>query len=503
MSQHRVSDRGCVYLVGGGPGDPGLITVRGLECLRQADFVLYDSLVNPALLTHVPPGAETVCLAHRGAEQGMTEEEIHRRLVHEAERGKTVVRLKGGDPTVFGRGADEIGALRAAGISFEVVPGVTAALAAASYAEIPITHGDDSSALALVTGHQRRDDSTPLDYGQLAGFPGTLVFYMGVASAGQWSRALVDHGRSPETPVLIVQRCTWSDQQTVACTLGSLAEVIEAVGVRPPTVMVVGEAARRTPQTAWFAARPLFGTRVLVTRPREQASALCRQLSQWGAEVITQPAIVIGEPADWAPVDAALARLDRYDWLVFSSVNGVRCLLDRLEAIGADLRRLGGVKLAAIGPGTAEELARYRLRADVVPGQYRAEALASALAEGAVGRRFLLARASRGREVLAERLHAAGGLVDQIVVYSSTEVEHACPEVAEAVAAAQIDWITVSSSAIAQSLVRMFGDHLTRARLASISPVTSASLRALGYEPSAEATDYTMQGLAESILRAG
>ena len=493
---------GKVYLVGAGPGDPGLITFRGVECLRRADLVLYDYLVNPAVLDHAPRSAELVCLGHHGVQRSAPQGEINARMIAAARAGKTVVRLKGGDPVVFGRGAEEADALRNAGVPLEYVPGVTAALAAAGYAEIPITHSNLSSAVALVTGQEcDSKQGPPLDYGALAGFPGTLIFYMGIASAEHWSEALMRAGKPPDTPVAIVRRCSWSDQTTVRCTLGSVAEVIHQRGLRPPAVIVVGEVVARAPEVSWFAARPLFGTRVLVTRPREQADALFEPLNALGAEVLVQPAIRISDPPDWAPVDAALRELDRFDWLVFFSSNGVRFLLDRLCSTLGDLRRLGSVKLAAIGPGTEGELARYHLRADLVPGEYRAEDLAAALSAEARGRRFLLARASRGREVLAEQLTAAGAAVRQVVVYSSTDVEEPDPAVREALLSGRIDWITVTSSSIARSLVGLFGEELRRSRLASISPVTSEVLRQAGFAPAVEASVYTMPGLVEAILR--
>jgi uroporphyrinogen III methyltransferase/synthase len=494
---------GKVYLVGAGPGDPGLLTLRAAECLRQAELVLYDYLVNPLVLEHAGPEAELVCLGHHGTGRHVSQAEINARMIEAARRGRTVVRLKAGDPCVFGCLAEEAGALRESGIPLEIIPGVTAGLAVAGYAEIPVTHARQASAVALVTGHQRREkQGPPLDYAALAGFPGTLVFYMGVTSAAEWSRALMAGGKSPDTPVAIVRRCTWADQQTVRCTLATLAEVLAAEQLGPPAVFVVGDVVGLAPEASWFSSRPLCGVRVLVTRPGEQARELCDRLAALGAEVLTQPGIEIGPPRDWAPVDAALARLEQYDWLVFSSGNGVRYLLDRLLAGGGDLRRLGRIKLAAIGPGTAAELARYHLRADLMPDEYRAESLAAALLEAgsAQGNRFLLVRADRGRQVLPELLVSSGAAVEQIVAYSTTEVAQADTEVVAALAAGRIDWVTVTSSAIARSLAALFGDALRQSKLASISPVTSGVLRELGYQPAAEAAEYTMAGLVEAIL---
>ena len=290
------------------------------------------------------------------------------------------MRLKSGDPAVFARGADEIESLVRAGIPFEVVPGITAGLAAGSYAGIPVTHRGLSSAVALVTGHEDDDKAGgSLDYGALARFPGTLVYYMGVTSAPHWTAALVAAGKSADTPAAIVRRCTCPDQTLVLCSLGEVAERLEREAVSPPVVVVVGETVRLAPTLAWFNRRPLFGRRVLVTRAAGQASKLAELLEDQGAGVLLQPAIEIGPPADWGPVDRAIERLSQFDWLVFSSANGVRFLLDRLLASGRDLRALGRVHLAAIGPGTAEELARFHLSADLQPTSFRAESLAAAL----------------------------------------------------------------------------------------------------------------------------
>ena len=497
--------RGKVYLVGAGPGDPGLITLRGAQCLARADVVLYDYLANPRLLQHARAGAELVCLGRHGQGRLWSQAEINGRLVEGAMEGKLVVRLKGGDPAVFARTAEEVQALTSAGVAYEIVPGITAALAVSSYAGIPLTHRDGASAVALVTGQQREGDSggqEPLDYAALARFPGTLVFYMGVTTARHWVDHLIAAGKPPGTPAAIVRRCSWPDQAEWHCVLSEVPGVLAAGQVRPPVLVVVGDVVTLAEAPHWFARRPLFGERVLVTRPLEQAGSLLARLEELGAEVLVQPAIEISPPDDWAGVDSALQRLEDFDWLVFSSSNGVRYLLDRLEARGEDLRRLGQVRLAAIGPGTAEELARYRLKADLLPDEYRAEALAASLATQARGKRFLLVRASRGREVLAEELSRAGGSGEQVVVYQSRDVARPEASIDQSLREGKIQWITVTSSAIARSLAALFGEHLRKARLASISPITSATLGELGFDVAVEARQYTMEGLVEAILEA-
>lgn len=503
MAHEEAGKTGRVYLVGAGPGDPGLITLRGVDCLQRADLVLYDYLVDPRALHHASGGAELVCLGHHSQQRTVTQDEIHERMISAARDGLTVVRLKGGDPDVFGKTAEETETLGDAGIPYEIVPGVTAALAAGGYAEIPLTHGDHASCLAFVTGQERRcKKGANLDYQALASFPGTLVFYMGIRSSRRWSRDLIQGGKSPETPVAVVRRCTLPDQAVVRCTLGTVADVIREKRVCPPAVTIVGTVAGLGPELSWFTQRPLFGRNVLVTRPRHQAESLCGRLAELGARVLVQPTIEIRPCKDFGPVDNVLTRLNEFDWLVFSSANGVQHLLERLFSLGRDLRALGGVKLAAIGPGTAETLASWRLTADLVPDEFRAEALADKLAPLAKDRHVLLARASRGREVLAERLQQAGAHVTQLVVYESNDVRSLDPQVQNALAQGQIDWVTVTSSAIAHSAATLLAPHFRQTKIASISPITSGTLRTLGYEPSAEATEYTMDGVVEAILRA-
>ncbi|MCA9246222.1 MAG: uroporphyrinogen-III C-methyltransferase [Planctomycetales bacterium] len=494
---------GRVYLVGAGPGDPLLITLRAVECLRQADLVLYDYLVNAEILEHAA-GAQCECLGRHGQGRLISQADINKRLVDEARLGKVVVRLKGGDPVIFARAAEETAALSAAGIPWEIVPGVTAALAAGSYAGIHITDRNEASGVALVTGHESPDKGgAPLDYAALARFPGTLIFYMGVTTAPHWSAALLAAGKPAETPVTIVRRCSWSDQQVLECSLGALAEVLAPGKMRPPAIILVGEVAHPPRERSWLGTRPLFGQTVLVTRPEAQNDRLRLQLQLLGAEVLVQPAIAISAPRNFAEIDAAIANLSGFDWIVFSSANGVRYFFSRLANLDQDARALARTKIAAIGPATAEELsATHGLRADLVPETYRAEALAEALSQEANGRRFLLVRASRGREVLSEQLLAAGGDVTQVVAYQSVDVQLPASEIAERLRAGEIHWTTATSSAIARSLVAMFGDRLHQTRLVSISPLTSSVLRESGFEPQAEAVLYTADGLIQAILEA-
>jgi uroporphyrinogen III methyltransferase / synthase len=495
--------QGKVYLIGAGPGEPGLLTLRGRECLAESEVVLYDYLVNPRILRNLRPETQAICLGAHGQTKIWTQAEINARLVTEALAGKKVSRLKGGDPAIFGRLAEELEALRAHQIDYEIVPGVTAALAAACYAEIPITHRDLASAVAFIAGHEDDDkSSSSLDYEALARFPGTLVVYMGVTRVQTWTNGLLAAGKSSETPVAIIRRASLPDQVVVHSTLGATAaELTPASKLRPPVIVIVGSVAALGPALSWFERRPLYGQKVVITRAAEQADELRCLIEQQGGEVFEQPAIEIDAPADWAPVDEMIGQLARFDWLVFSSSNGVEYFLQRLFHLGLDARAFGEARIAAIGPGTAERLAKYHLRAELVPEAYRAEALASALAPLAPDRRFLLLRASRGREVLADELRAAGGEVEQVVVYDSCDVTEPVPRIAALLKSGNIDWMTVTSSAIARSLARMFGDDLRNTKLASISPITSATLRAHGFSPATEATEYTLRGVVDAITR--
>jgi uroporphyrinogen III methyltransferase/synthase len=500
----NASAKAAVALVGAGPGDPRLITVRGVECLAAADVVLYDYLANPRLLEYCRPDATLVCLGKHGRDRIFTQDEINARMTAEALAGNYVVRLKGGDPAVFARCGEEITALEAAGLKYEVVPGITTALAAGSHAGIALTDRRHASAVALVTGHEKGEQAeSKLDYAALAKFPGTLVFYMGVTSAPHWTAELIAAGMSPTMPVAVVRRCSWPDQETHVTTLGELTELMKSLKLRPPVLTIVGPTVAERSLETWFTERPLFGRRVVLTRPKHQCDDARRLLVDLGAEVLLQPAIEIGEPGDWGPLDAALERIGEFDWVVFSSVNGVQSFFARLRRHGRDARALGRARLAAIGPGTAEALEEEKLRADLVPENFRAEALAEAVIRAAAPKsRVLLVRASRGREVLAEMLTAAGHAVTQAEAYSSTDVAMADPEIAAMLATGRIDWLTVTSSAIAKSLVNLFGDDLRKTRLASISPITSETLRWLGHEPAVEAEEYTLPGIVQAIVNA-
>ncbi|MGD9856856.1 MAG: uroporphyrinogen-III C-methyltransferase, partial [Planctomycetaceae bacterium] len=491
-----MAQTGKVYLVGAGPGDPGLLTLRGAACLAEADEVLYDGLVNPLLLRLTPAHASRTSRAPGPEGRRLDQDEINSRLIALARSGKTVVRLKGGDPFIFGRGAEEAEALAQAGIPFEVVPGITAATAAAEYAGISLTHRGSSSAVAYITGHE--DPGKPrsaLDYAALARFPGTLVFYMGLHRLPAITSALMRAGMPWATPAAVICRASTPQQRTVIASLGDLPDRVTAAGLRPPSLIVVGPCVERREGLAWYESRPLLGKRIGITRPDGQAGPQIDRLLALGAEPVLMPTIRIAPLTDWTALDDVLTRLAGFDWIVWTSANGVRAFCDRLWKTGRDVRQLAGLKLAAIGPSTAEALAEFHLRADVVPDEYRAESLAEAMRETVSGSRILWARASRGRDVLPQQLTAAGADVEQIVVYRNEDADRLPPAAAAALEAGDVDWIGLSSPSIARQLAALLSETTRaqlghRTRLAAISPVTQQAAEEAGLPVSLTAGTY-------------
>lgn len=494
----------AVALVGAGPGAPELLTLRGHSLLSRADVVLYDGLSNPELLKFAPQ-AETICVGKHGQSRIWSQPEINREMIRHARRGRRVVRLKGGDPAVFARTAEEIEALRASGIPFEIVPGITAALAASSYAGIPVTQRGLASAVALVTGHEEPGKAvSSLDWEALAKFPGTLVMYMGVTTAGHWTSQLLQFGKPPETPAVILRRCSLPDQRSIECRLDEVAgHLTPATKVRPPVIVLIGPVARLAAGGSWFSNRPLFGQRVLVTRAEDQADELTELLGDLGAQTLIQPAITIDplDPsgAEGRALDARIAAIDNYAVIAFSSRNGVAHFFRRLFELGYDVRVLAGCRIAAVGQRTAESLRGWGVRADLVPASYSAEDLVAALGSELHGLRVLAPRASRGGDTLRVGLEAAGAQVDEVVCYLHRDVETPAASVTSMLERGQISWTTVTSSAIARSLVGMFGERLRQTQLASLSPKTSGTLRQLGFPPAVEAEMATMRSLCEAI----
>jgi uroporphyrinogen III methyltransferase / synthase len=499
---------GTVYLVGAGPGDPGLLTLRGRECLARADLVLYDGLVHPLVLRYASGVAERTARTAGPDGRRLDQAEINHRLIDAARRGLTVVRLKGGDPLIFGRGGEEAQALAEAGVPFEIVPGVTAATAASAYAGIPFTQRETASAVAFITGHEDPSKAEPLlDYPALAHFPGTLVFYMGLHRVAAIADALIAAGKPRETPAAVVSRAATSLQRTVCSTLQRLAADVAAAALEPPSLIIVGECAAQNRATAWFEQRPLLGRRIAITRPEQQADSIIERCFELGAEPVLLPLIRILPPEDWSAVDSAIDRIGNFDWLVFTSVNGVEQFFDRLWARGGDVRRLAHVKLAAIGDATGEALAAKQLRADIVPDSFRAEALGSALAPLVRGQHVLWARASRGRDVLPAILREAGATIEEVVCYQNLDAESLPEPGASLLESGKLDWIGLSSPSIARRLSTLLTptsrEILGRAtKLAAISPVTAEAATSAGLPVATIADTYTWHGLLDAIAQA-
>jgi uroporphyrinogen III methyltransferase/synthase len=476
------------------------MTARSLELIAGADAIFYDRLIPPGALARAPEDADLVYVGKQPGVPSVPQEEIGERLIEAARAGKSVVRLKGGDPYVFGRGGEEGEALREAGVEFEVVPGVTAGVAAPAYAGIPVTHRDDASAVAFVTGHEDPEkEESALDWEALARFPGTLVFYMGVKRLGENAAALIEAGRDPDEPAAAIERGTWPGQRTVSATLGTIAEAVARETVKAPALIIVGEVARRREQLAWLERRPLHGRSVVVTRARAQASGLARTLRDLGAEVVALPAIRIEPRIDSPEVREAVKRLGDYSLVCLTSPNGVRLLFEAMQKAGRDARALANATVAAIGPGTARALAEHGIAADIVPERFVAEALVEAVADIEVeGRRVLVARAAEARDVLPEALRERGAKVDVVPLYETVREE---PDGAEVEAAQSADYVTFTSSSTVTNLLDALGDRFPRnARVVSIGPVTSESARTAGLQVDVEADQHDIDGLLAALL---
>ncbi|MCS6305109.1 MAG: uroporphyrinogen-III C-methyltransferase [Nitrospira sp.] len=500
-------NKGKVYLVGAGPGDPGLLTLRGKECLEQADVVLYDYLANPILLAHAQDRAERIYVGRRGKGKYPEQETINRLLIDRANGGDVVVRLKGGDPFVFGRGGEEAEALALAGIEFEVVPGVTAAVAAPAYAGIPVTHRTLASALTIVTGHEDPEKpSTALDWSRLAANQGTVVFLMGMKNLSTIVATLMAEGRSGATPVAIIRWGTRVSQQTVIGTLADIADKADAAQMEPPTVIVVGEVVRLRPKLNWFERRPLFGKRVLMTRAKDQAGELAARLAGYGAEPVEAPTIKIVPPLDWGPVDQAISEIGTYDWIVFTSVNGVSRFMTRLSTRGFDSRCLAGRRLCCIGPRTAQELEKFGVRADVVPAEYQAEGVLATLNRRGVGKtRILIPRAEVAREFLPDELRAAGAHVDVIPVYRTFTPDHNSGGWLQELMDHRIHVATFTSSSTVRNFVAMLGGAdavkplLQSVTIACIGPITAKTAEEYGLTVSIMPSENTIPAMVDAI----
>jgi uroporphyrinogen III methyltransferase/synthase len=502
-----IKRKGKVYLIGAGPGDPGLITVKGFACLRGADVVIYDHLANEQFLDCLKEGAERIYVGKKGGNHTLSQEQINDLITAKAKEGKVVARLKGGDPFIFGRGGEEAEELAGAGIPFEIIPGVTSAIAVPAYAGIPLTHRDFTSTVAFVTGHE---DPTKADsriaWNKIATGAGTLVFLMGMGNLGKIVTELIKNGRSPETPVAVIRWGTLPEQHTTLGKLSDIAAIASAKKIRPPAIILVGEVVSLRQKLNWFESLPLFGRKILVTRAREQASELSDRLRQLGAAVVEIPTIEIIPPRSWADVDHCISQMEEYDWIIFTSANGVKFLLQRLVDLGRDIRDLKGPKICAIGPGTAQALQTLRFRVDFIPAEYRAEAIFEGLENGNLqGKRILIPRAKMARDVLPAALRNSGAQVDVVEVYQTVCPREKAKEALDLLRQKALSAITFTSSSTVTNFVELVGEkdapELTQGvTVAAIGPITAERAKTLGIETAVMPEEYTIPALVDALV---
>lgn len=501
--------KGMVYLVGAGPGDPGLLTLKAKECIERADVVVYDYLANRAFLDYANERAELIYVGKKGGSHTMSQDEINRLVCEKAGMGLQVVRLKGGDPFIFGRGGEEAQELVRAGIPFEVVPGVTAAIAVPAYAGIPLTHRDYTATVAFITGHEDPSkEQSNIQWEKLSTGAGTLVFLMGIGNLAEISRKLIKHGRSPGTPVAVIRQGTVAEQKTIEGRLDNIDRIAAQERMKPPGIIVVGDIVGLRSQLNWFEKKPLFGKRIVVTRAREQASDLLKKLTRLGAECIQFPTIEIVPPEGWDALDAAVQSVEDYQWLLFTSVNGVKYFFQRLNMKGKDTRDLKNVKIGAIGPKTAEAVREKGIRPDLVPTEYRAECVVEAFkGEGARGLKILLPRAAEAREVLPKELRRMGARVDVVEAYRTICPDTGRDRLQDLLKQGEIHMVTFTSSSTVRNFARMFefektlfSEWMKKVSIACIGPVTARTAEEKGLQVSLTPREYTMEALIDAIV---
>jgi uroporphyrinogen III methyltransferase / synthase len=504
-----VKSKGAVYLVGAGPGDAGLLTLRGAELLRRADVVVCDVLVNPDLLRLAPTSAEIIRRGNQKRDGGLTQEQITDLMLARARVGKTVVRLKGGDPFVFGRGGEEAERLAKEKIAFEVVPGVSSITAVANYAGIPLTHRKHCSSFTVFTGHgDSADKQTALHYEQIAQIPGTKVVLMGMDNLEDWTKSLIAHGMAAETPVAIVQRGTTGRQKSIAGTLATIAKLAAQENISPPAITILGEVVKLRDQLNWFEQRPLFGQRIVVTRRTEQAGSFAHRLTELGAEVLEVPTIKITPPLQKNAIVDALLELNAYDWLVFTSANGVTAFFDIFFRRFQDLRDVGGARIAAVGPATAAKLRELHLQVDLQPEEFTGRKIAETFAkfESIENLKMCLLRAEVANRDLPDALQELGAIVDDVAIYQTVAETEDPTGAGERLLAEGANWITFTSSSTVEHFHARFDlpklmKQFPKLKLASIGPETTKTIVALGLKPALEAKDHTTDGLIAALLK--
>lgn len=493
---------GICHLVGAGPGDPGLVTLRAKECIETADVLIHDALVSPELLSWAKAECEIIHVGKRAGDHTLPQEEINALIVAKTTKGKRVVRLKGGDPTIFGRGGEEAAELAAAGVRFEIVPGISSAIAGPAYAGIPITHRAHNTQLTLFTGHEDpTKGGSSLDYASLAKSPGTKVFLMGMSRLAEITASFLAHGADPETPAALVRWATTPRQRTLVGTLASIADLAEAENFASPAVAILGDVVKERETINWFETRPLFGRRIVVTRTREQIGALSTKLRDLGADVIELPTIRIAHPTGRIGFAETVTHAHEYDWLVFTSPNGVERFFDAFYATYGDARSLGNPRIAAIGPGTAAKIREYRIGVDLIPEKFIAEGLVAAFKKESVENLTMLwVRAEESRDVIADGLMKLGAIVDECVAYRTVAETEDPTGARQRLAEEGADLITFASGSAVDHFLALGLPWPDGCEAASIGPITTAALEKHGISPAIEAAQNDIPGLVEAII---
>jgi uroporphyrinogen III methyltransferase/synthase len=498
---------GKVYLIGAGPGDPGLITVKGLECVKKADVIIYDYLANERLLDQRRTEAELIYVGKQGGRHTLPQDEINSLIVRKAKEGKIVARLKGGDPFIFGRGGEEAEDLVDNGVPFEVVPGVTAATSVPTYAGIPLTHREHTASVAFVTGHEDpAKEESKVHWDMISTGIGTLVFFMGMKNLQNIVNNLITHGRNPETPVALIQWGTRTDQKVVTGVLKDIVPRVKEAKLGPPAIIVVGEVVRLRQKLNWYESKPLFGKRVIVTRSRDQASVFAEKLIDLGATTVEFPTIDVVPPSSWDELDSAIGKLETFDWLILTSANAVRFFMERLRSVGKDIRMLKGVNICVVGPKTAESLEQYGLKADLIPAEFKAEGVLAALGGVRVkGQKFLIPRAKVAREVIPDKLREMGAEVTVATAYENVRPALDADRMKKLFRENKITAVTFTSSSTVHNFIEILGQKEYKAFLegvdvACIGPVTAKTAEKYGMKVSIMPKEYTIPSFVDAIV---
>ncbi|MCP2520113.1 uroporphyrinogen-III C-methyltransferase [Candidatus Aminicenantes bacterium AC-708-M15] len=495
-------NKGKVYLIGAGPGDPELISIKGLKYLKRADVVIYDNLVNKKLLKNVKNGAEIIYVGKESGHHTLDQEEINKLLIKKAKEGKVVVRLKGGDPFIFGRGGEEALALSENNIEFEIIPGITAATAVPAYAGIPVTHREITSTLAFITGHETPlKEKSHIDWSKISTGIGTLVFFMGIKNLKNIINNLIRHGRDENTPVAIIRWGTLPEQKVITGNLKNIVQIAEKENIKPPAIIIVGDVVKLRDKLNWYESKPLFGKKIVVTRSRSQASKLVELLEEYGAKTIEIPTIRFEYLEESYSLTTAINQIKKFDWLIFTSINGVKSFFKRFFSLKKDIRELANIKIATIGPATKNEIESLYIKVDFQPSKYFAECFVEEFIKknNIKNKNILLIHADKARDYIEKELVKFGANVTSVIGYRTLSENLESSKICEILEQGEIDWVTFTSSTTVKNFFNIYKGQ-KRFKIASIGPITSKTIKEFGFSPDVEAEEYTIPGLVKAIL---